>query len=158
MADSHEDEAVDATAISCDPTGRLLAVTKGWLKIFDIDPSANLTLAARHWIAGGPGRLFVALRRGCLRCGTGDAGRRHVFLRRFRLSDGEFLGVPDVRTPFSVQDGLNSFALNGSMAWNAAKSEAVYVATNPALVWRLRGDTLAGVSEPDVVFENAEWS
>ncbi|MCB1019748.1 MAG: hypothetical protein KDC27_07450 [Acidobacteria bacterium] len=158
LADSHEDELADTTAMACDPPGRLLAVTKGWLKIFDIDPHAKLTLSARHWIAGGPGRLFASPDGDVYVVGLAVQDGRHVFLRRFRLSDGEFLGVPDVRMPFSVQDGLNSFAVNGSMAWNAGKSEAVYVAANPALVWRLRGDTLAGVSEPDVVFENAEWS
>jgi len=157
QADRRIDELADVTASTCDSSGRFLVASEGWLRIFNVSEHADLELAAKHWIAGGPSRLMATPEGGLYVVGMAFQDGQHVFLRRFRLSDGQFLGVPQVQLPFKSAAGFNSFAVNGVLAWNRAKEEAVFAAANPAKLWRMKGDGSAHAVLPQAVaFRNAE--
>jgi hypothetical protein len=151
------EELAGATASTCDPSGRLLSVSEGWLKVFDVSGQADPPLIRKHWIAGGPSRLMATPDGDLYVVGMAAVGGKHVFLRRFRLSDGEFLGIPQVDLPFKSAAGFNSFAINGGLVWNDRKQEAAFFAANPAKLWRMKGEGRAHATLPQsLAFRDAQ--
>lgn len=155
-ADRQEEDLTHTTASTCDPEGRLIVLTEGWLKSFNVSDQADLELIWQRRIGGGPGRLTATPNGNLYVVGMASHQGRHVFLRRFRLDDEEFVEIPDVGIVFSRQAGFNSFAVNGSVTWNAHNGEALFAAANPATLWRLRpGAEAEPVSLSQLAFQDA---
>lgn len=156
-ADRRDEQLFDVTASTCDPFGRLIVVSQGWLKVFEVSGETNLQLSMERKIGGGPSRLMATPNGDLYAVGLASVQGRHVFLRRFRLSDGEFLDVPDVDIPFAGLGGFNGFAVNGCLSWNAQKQEAAFFAANPGELWRLRNDgTTLAVRPQGLAFRGSQ--
>lgn len=90
--------------------------------------------------------------------GLARIGSEYVFLRRFRLPEGVYLGSPAVKMP--VRDGpelIHHFATQGSLFWHPRHKHVVYVPANPFEFWRLdqNGEVVANHRPPVANFMNA---
>lgn len=150
------EEIRGAAACACDEGNSFYVVARGWVRIFSLSPGGGLTLQRSLYIAGGPSSLLVTPGGELYVVGLAKAGGSHVFLRRFRLLDGAFLGVPPLGIPLRLGTGFNNLLLNGLLLWDPKHQHVMYLPANPLEAWRLdvRG-AVAGVERPgDADFDN----
>jgi hypothetical protein len=118
---------------TCDDDNRLfLSGGNGRLNIFRFAPEGQLKLERSLKIAGQQNRLLVT-KSDLYVLGYSKVGGDIVPLRRFRLSDGAYLGPVPTNQPVEVEGRGNQLAINGSIMWHPKRQEMLYIPANPLM-------------------------
>lgn len=143
---------------TCDGQGRFyFSADKGYVRIYSMTASGELKFETAFQAMGQLSRLLV----------TGDQlyvvgpariGSQYVFLRRFKVPEGSYLGAPKLGIPVFASRGLlNTFATEGALFWHPGYRQVVYAPANPLEFWRLdeRGEVAASYRPQVANFVNA---
>ncbi len=122
-----------------------------FVRVYSLGLHGALTFKRSFPITGRLDRLVVA---GNQLYGVGLArvGSEYVFLRRFLLPEGTYLGSPGVGVPMRLgAEPINVFAVEGSLFWHPGLKQVVYLPANPFELWRLdlNGNAI-GVERPAI--------
>ncbi len=122
-----------------------------FVRIYSLGSQGALNFERSFRITGRLDRLLVA---GNQLYGVGLAriGSDYVFLRRFLLPEGLYLGSPETGVPMRVGgEPINRFAVDGTLFWHPGRKQVVYLPANPFELWRLDLNGKAvGVERPPV--------
>ncbi len=128
-------ELEGAVASGCDDRGNLYISAKdGMVRVYSVSSSGEPALQRSFRIAGGPNRFLLSGHQLYV-VGLARAGNKSVFLRRFRVPDGELLGVPTVELSLGRGAQLNQLLLNGSLLRLPDRDEVLYLPANPLEFW-----------------------
>lgn len=128
-------ELAGALASACDDQGELyISANGGMVRVYSVASSGELTPRRSFRIGGGPNRFLLSGDELYV-VGLARAGSSSVFLRRFRASDGEFLGAPVLDLPLGRGAQINQLLLNGSLLRRPNRNEVLYVPANPLAFW-----------------------
>lgn len=150
-------ELSGAVGNACDEEGRLyISASPGLVRVYRFSPGQQLlpertlqTEGARSRLLAVNGQLYIT--------GLARVGQTYVFLRRFQLPEGIFLGAPRIELPVRTGDGFNLPATEGVAFWHPGRNQVVYLPANPLTFWCLDADgSVAAVERPNLVgFVNA---
>lgn len=132
-------EIAGASACTCDQTNRLYVAAMGMVHVYELTAGNGIRRLQSILTQGGPLRMLVTPDNQLYIVGLAKVGGRYVFLRRFSLPGGAYLGSPDIRLPLLLGTGfnLNQMVLNGSIVWLPLQREVAFIAANPLELWRL---------------------
>jgi hypothetical protein len=144
-------ELSGAVGNACDEEGRLyISASPGLVRVYTFSTGQHLILERTLETQGSRNRL-LAVNGQLYITGLARVGTTHVFLRRFKLPEGIFLGSPRIELPVRVGDGFNLLATEGVLFWHPARNQVVYLPSNPLAFWRLDTDgSVAAVERPNV--------
>jgi hypothetical protein len=144
-------ELSGAVGNACDEGGRLyISASPGLVRVYTFSSGRQLiaertleTQGSRNRLLAVNGQLYIV--------GLARVGTTHVFLRRFKLPEGVFLGSPRIELPIRVGDRFNLLATEGVLFWHAARKQVVYLPANPLSFWRLDTDgSVTAVERPNL--------
>lgn len=149
-----------ASACTCDQENRLYVAAAGRVHIFELTAGNVIRTLQSIVTQGGPVRMLVTPDNQLYIVGLAKVDGHYVFLRRFSLPDGAYLGAPDIQLPLLLGTGFrpNQMVLNGSIVWLPSRREVAFIAANPFELWRLdAAGKVLQVSRPqDDGFSNAD--
>ncbi len=128
------------SAMTCDYNGIVHISVNGWLRSFTVTSIGDLVLQRTFRVTGLPNELLVTPNDELFIVGIAKIEGAHVFLRRFRLSDGSFLDVPSVDVPVKTAAGFNRTAIAGRVYWDRWNKAAMYLPAALSEIWRIQGD------------------
>ncbi len=145
-------ELSGAVGNACDEEGRLyISASAGIVRVYRLSPGRQLILERTLQTEGAHNRL-LAVNGQLYVTGLARVGTTHVFLRRFKLPEGIFLGSPRIDLPVRVGDGFNLLATEGVAFWHPGRKQVVYVPANPLAFWSLdSGGSVTAVERPNLV-------
>jgi len=145
-----------ALASSCDENRRLYIDAAGTVHVFDLPASGEPVPVTAFPVGGAPRRILAAAGR-LVVLGLADA-RTPVALRMFDLSTGRLIGPLALDLPVFVARRPQRLVTEGSLVWDPARREFLYLPANPLRFWRYdtEGRFLGAVTPPVFTFHDAD--
>lgn len=128
-------EMTETSAITCSGNTRIVAATKGEIRIFSLSEAGDVGLERSFPVGGLPVRLLETPNGQLYVLGMARVAGDPVFLRRYRLADGSLIDAPTVDVPFQLGSTYNNLLINGDLLWHPTRQEVDYFPANPARVW-----------------------
>lgn len=143
-------ELSGAIGNACDEKGRFyVSASPALVRVYTFPGRRQFVLERTFQTGGGMSNRMLAVDGQLYIVGFARAGRAPVFLRRFKLPEGVFLGSPPVDLPLQAGDRFNLFATEGSLFWHPVRKQVVYVPMNPLAFWLLdAGGEVATAERP----------
>jgi hypothetical protein len=120
----------NSTASACTEDNKFFAAAKGHIHTYELSPTWNIVPNRSFYVSGIGLRLLAA---GDVLYVVGYARVKGtpVLIRRYRWSDGTFLGTLEPPLPLTKDHAVNRYLPEGSLLWHAATRQVLYSPANP---------------------------